>query len=108
MPTEFKLTVPETTAEEKSYRFRNFTSPGEAIKTYYIGAQIQGDYVGEFRYGPMYNSKGKMLSETDLYNVKYFADWIQEDGSTERKGFNGSNKKGNYYYTLKPFFWGTE
>lgn len=108
VPTAFEVTVPETTAEEKSYRFRNFTSPGEAIKTYYIGAQIQGDYVGEFRYGPMYNSKGKMLSETDLYNVKYFADWIQEDGSTERKGFNGSNKKGNYYYTLKPFFWGTE
>ena len=97
-PTPFKVKVPEIEDEGKSFTFTNYTPAGQTITRYFI--TMGGDYVDGFRYGPIYDKNGKMLSETDLYDVRYIANWLQADGTTSRDGYKASNRKGNYYYTL--------
>lgn len=98
-PTKFTVKAPQIEDEEKSFKFINYTAAGETIARYYI--TMGGDYVDGFRYGPIYNKNGKMLPETELYNVRYIANWLQEDGSTVRGAYKADNRKGTYYYTLK-------
>ena len=97
-PTKFKVKVPETEDKQKEFRFKDFTEQGKTIVRYYIS--MGGDYVDGFRYGPIYNAKGKMLSENDLYDIRYIADFLQQDGTTTRGAYKATNRKGNYYYTL--------
>ena len=68
VPTKFTVNVAETKSVDKEQRFTNFTPKSEStVSRYYIN--LGGDYVSEFRYGPVYNKNGKILPQTEVYTA---------------------------------------